>query len=42
MVDRDSVKAGIVDLMLQSPHAIQKQLSTAIAIIGQQVREKHV
>lgn len=34
--DRDSVKALIVDLMLKSPLPVQKQLSAAIAIIGQE------
>jgi len=34
--DRDAVKNGIVELMLKSPSGIQKQLSAAIAIIGQQ------
>jgi len=34
--DRDQVKALIVDLMLKSPGPVQKQLSQAIAIIGQQ------
>lgn len=34
--DRDAIKRSIVDLMLKSPPAIQKQLSAAIAIIGQQ------
>merc|ERR1711962_701181 len=34
--DRDAIKNGIVELMLKSPSGIQKQLSAAIAIIGQQ------
>jgi len=34
--DRDSVKTLIIDLMLKSPVPIQKQLSAAIAIIGQE------
>jgi len=34
--DRDQVKTLIVDLMLKSPSPVQKQLSQAIAIIGQQ------
>jgi exportin-2 (importin alpha re-exporter) len=34
--DRDQVKTLIVDLMLKSPGPVQKQLSQAIAIIGQQ------
>ena len=34
--DRDSIKLAIVDLMLKSPPSVQKQLSTAIAIIGKE------
>merc|ERR1719266_2049205 len=34
--DRDAVKSLIIDLMLKSPGPVQKQLSQAIAIIGQQ------
>lgn len=34
--DRNRIKQNIVNLMLTSPAAIQKQLSTAIAQIGQQ------
>merc|ERR1711892_1537036 len=34
--DRNQVKTLIVDLMLKSPGPVQKQLSQAIAIIGQQ------
>ncbi|XP_059097421.1 exportin-2-like [Tigriopus californicus] len=34
--DRDRIKQLIVDMMLKSPPHIQKQLSNAIAIIGQQ------
>jgi len=34
--DRDAVKTLIIDLMLKSPGPVQKQLSQAIAIIGQQ------
>jgi len=34
--DRDQVKSLIVDLMLKSPKGIQKQLSQAIAIIGEE------
>ena len=34
--DRDAIKRNIVDLMLKSPSQIQKQLSAAIAIIGQE------
>ncbi len=34
--DREAVKNHIVELMLKSPQGIQKQLSAAIAIIGQQ------
>jgi len=34
--DRNQVKTLIIDLMLKSPGPIQKQLSQAIAIIGQQ------
>ncbi|KAK7583970.1 hypothetical protein V9T40_004933 [Parthenolecanium corni] len=32
--DRDAIKTYIVDLMLSSPEAIQKQLSDAVSIIG--------
>jgi len=34
--DRDAVKTLIIDLMLKSPGPVQKQLSQAIAIVGQQ------
>jgi len=34
--DRNQIKTLIVDLMLKSPGPVQKQLSQAIAIIGQQ------
>ena len=34
--DRESIKSAIVDLMLKSPPSVQKQLSTAIAIIGKE------
>lgn len=34
--DREAIKRSIVELMLRSPSGIQKQLSAAIAIIGQQ------
>ena len=34
--DRDFIKLTIVDLMLKSPPSVQKQLSTAIAIIGKE------
>jgi len=34
--DREAVKTLIIDLMLKSPGPVQKQLSQAIAIIGQQ------
>lgn len=34
MQDRESVKQLIVNLMLHSPEAIQKQLSDAVSIIG--------
>merc|ERR1719411_1249211 len=34
--DREAIKRSIVELMLKSPSGIQKQLSAAIAIIGQQ------
>lgn len=34
--DRDTIKRLIVDLMLKSPTMIQRQLSNAIAIIGQE------
>jgi len=34
--DRDTIKTHVVNLMLSSPQAIQKQLSNSIAIIGQQ------
>ena len=33
--DRDTIKTHVVNLMLTSPAAIQKQLSNSIAIIGQ-------
>ena len=33
--DRDTIKTHVVNLMLSSPQSIQKQLSQAIAIIGQ-------
>lgn len=32
--DREAVKQNIVNLMLVSPEAIQKQLSDAVSIIG--------
>lgn len=32
--DREAVKRVIIDLMLVSPEAIQKQLSDAVSIIG--------
>jgi exportin-2 (importin alpha re-exporter) len=34
MRDREAVKQLIVNLMLHSPEAIQKQLSDAVSIIG--------
>jgi len=34
--DREAVKTLIIDLMLKSPGPVQKQLSQAIAIVGQQ------
>ena len=34
--DREAVKSLIIDLMLKSPGPVQKQLSQAIAIVGQQ------
>jgi exportin-2 (importin alpha re-exporter) len=34
--DREAIKRSIVELMLKSPSGIQKQLSAAIAIIGQE------
>lgn len=34
--DREQIKASIVDIMLKAPSSVQKQLSTAIAIIGQE------
>ncbi len=34
--DRAAVKSGLVDLMLKSPPSVQKQLSAAIAVIGQE------
>ena len=34
--DRNTIKTHVVNLMLSSPQAIQKQLSNSIAIIGQQ------
>lgn len=34
MQDREAIKQLIVNLMLHSPEAIQKQLSDAVSIIG--------
>lgn len=36
MQDRDTIKGGIVGLMLKTPEAIQRQLSDAITIIGEE------
>ena len=35
-VDRELIKTNIVQLMLNSPSSIQKQLSDAISIIGRE------
>ena len=32
--DRTTIKTSIVDLMLQSPESLQKQLSEAVTVIG--------